>query len=106
VLVFLATFPLARGSDRAGRARRAAPRSRGRTGSVPATVLHNAPGRYRPITTAIAEALDGAREALDVVNPYVTDRRMIGRIEGAARRGVEVRLFVPAKADNWACAAA
>jgi hypothetical protein len=52
------------------------------TGSVPATVLHNAPGRYRPITTAIAEALDGARETLDVVNPYVTDRRMIGRIEG------------------------
>ena len=44
-------------------------------GSVPATVLHNAPGRYRPITTAIAEALDGARETLDVVNPYVTDRR-------------------------------
>ena len=41
-----------------------------------------------------------------MVNPYVTDRRMIGRIEGAARRGVEVRLFVPAKANNWPCAAA
>jgi cardiolipin synthase A/B len=63
-------------------------------------------GRDRPITTAIADALDGARETLDVVNPYVTDRRMIGRIEGAARRGVEVRLFVPAKAHNWPCAAA
>jgi cardiolipin synthase A/B len=73
---------------------------------VPATVLHNAPGRYRPITTAIAEAFDGARETLDVVNPYVTDRRMIGRIEGAARRGVDVRLFVPAKANNKPCAAA
>ena len=69
-------------------------------------MLHNAPGRYRPITTAIARLLDGARETLDVVNPYVTDRRMIGRIEGAARRGVEVRLFVPAKANNWPCAAA
>ena len=75
-------------------------------GEVPATVLHNAPGRYRPITDAIARLLDGARESLDVVNPYVTDRRMIRRIEHAARRGVRVRLFVPANANNWACAAA
>jgi len=40
------------------------------------------------------------------VNPYVTDRRMIGRIADAARRGAKVRLFVPAEANNWACAAA
>jgi cardiolipin synthase len=75
-------------------------------GAVPAVVLHNAPGRYRPITEAIARILDGARTTLDVVNPYVTDRGMIRRIEGAARRGVRVRLFVPANANNWACAAA
>jgi cardiolipin synthase len=75
-------------------------------GAVPATVLHNAPGKYRPITAAISALLDGARETLDVVNPYVTDRGMIGRIERAARRGVRVRLFVPANANNWACAAA
>ena len=100
-------LPLARGSDRRRTQLDALlPAPEDATGSVPATVLHNAPGRYRPITTAIAEALDGARETLDVVNPYVTDRRMIGRIEGAARRGVEVRLFVPAKANNWPCAAA
>ena len=74
--------------------------------AVPATVLHNAPGRYRPITSAIADLLDGARESLDVVNPYVTDARMIRRIADAARRGVRVRLFVPATANNWACAAA
>jgi cardiolipin synthase len=74
--------------------------------AVPAVVLHNAPGRYRPITTAIAGLLDGARTTLDVVNPYVTDRGMIRRIENAARRGVRVRLFVPANANNWACAAA
>ena len=73
---------------------------------MPATVLHNAPGRYRPITSAIADLLDGARESLDVVNPYVTDARMIRRIADAARRGVRVRLFVPATANNWACAAA
>lgn len=75
-------------------------------GPVPAVVLHNAPGRYRPITRAIEGLLDGARETLDVVNPYVTDRGMIRRIEGAARRGVRVRLFVPENANNWACAAA
>ena len=72
---------------------------------MPATVLHNAPG-HRPITSAIADLLDGARASLDVVNPYVTDARMIGRMEDAARRGVRVRLFVPATANNWACAAA
>ena len=69
-------------------------------------MLHNAPGSYRPITDAIAQLLEGARDTLDVVNPYVTDRRMIRRIEDAARRGVRVRLFVPANANNWACAAA
>ena len=31
---------------------------------------------------------------------------MIQRIANAARRGVSVRLFVPANANNWACAAA
>jgi cardiolipin synthase len=73
---------------------------------TPAVVLHNAPGRYRPITEAIARLLESARESLDVVNPYVTDRGMIRRIEDAARRGALVRLFVPANANNWACAAA
>ena len=75
-------------------------------GPVPAVVLHNAPGRFRPITAAIVARLDGAQETLDVVNPYVTDRRMIGRIVKAARRGVRVRLFVPANPNNWACGAA
>jgi cardiolipin synthase A/B len=74
--------------------------------AVAAVVLHNAPGRYRPITDAIQRLLDGAHETLDVVNPYVTDRGMIRRIEQAARRGARVRLFVPANANNWACAGA
>jgi cardiolipin synthase len=73
---------------------------------APATVVHNAPGKYRPITTAIADLLDRATGTLDVINPYVTDRGMIKRIERAARRGATVRLFVPADANNWACAAA
>jgi cardiolipin synthase A/B len=74
--------------------------------AVPAVVLHNAPRGHRSITSAVAELLDGARQSLDVVNPYVTDRPMIRRIVNAARRGVRVRLFVPADANNWACAAA
>ena len=78
----------------------------GGTDPVPARVLHNAPGGYRPITDAITHVLDTASETLDVVNPYVTDRGMIRRIERAARRGVRVRLFVPANANNWACAGA
>jgi cardiolipin synthase len=75
-------------------------------GAISATALHNAPGPYRPIATAIAELLDGARETLDVVNPYVADKAMIARIVSAARRGVRVRLFVPANPNNRACAAA
>ena len=75
-------------------------------GDIPVRVLHNAPGRFRPITQALARTLENAQETLDVVNPYVTDRGMIRRIEGAARRGVRVRLFVPENANNWACAAA
>jgi cardiolipin synthase len=77
-------------------------------GSSPVTaiVLHNAPGRFRPITTAIAELIDGAQETLDVINPYVTDRGMIVRIERTAQRGVRVRMFVPASPNNWACGAA
>jgi cardiolipin synthase A/B len=73
-------------------------------GAIPAIVLHNAPGKYRPITTAIADLFEQARESLDVVNPYVVDRRMIERIVAAARRGVAVRLFVPGKPNNWFCA--
>ena len=65
-------------------------------GPVAAVVLHNAPGRFRPITHAIAALIDRAQDTLDVVNPYVTDRGMIGRIVAAARRGARVRLFVPA----------
>jgi cardiolipin synthase A/B len=76
------------------------------SGDIPAVVRHNAPGRYRPITTAIARLFDDAVETLDVVNPYVTDRRMIRGIETAARRGVRVRLFTPANGNNWACSAA
>ena len=105
-LVFLASFRWLGGSIPSDELEPLFPELEAGPDSVPAVVLHNAPGRYRPITDAIARMLETASETLDVVNPYVTDRGMIRRIEQAARRGVRVRLFVPADANNWACAAA
>ena len=104
-LVFVATFRWLDGVILREELDELFPDDEGGPSAVPATVLHNAPG-HRPITSAIADLLDGARASLDVVNPYVTDARMIGRMADAARRGVRVRLFVPATANNWACAAA
>ena len=69
--------------------------------ALPARVLHNAPGRFRPITTRARATARRATETLDVVNPYVTDRGMIRRMLQAAERGVRVRLFVPAKVNHW-----
>ena len=105
-LVFVASFRWLGGAIPPGQLDELFPLHEGVSGSVPATVLHNAPGSYRPITAAIAQLLDNARETLDVVNPYVATRRMIRRIEDAASRGVKVRLFVPAKPNNLACATA
>ena len=105
-LVFIASFRWLRGEVDPSELDALFPALEGGAEPVPARVMHNAPGRYRPITDAIAHVLENASETLDVVNPYVTDRGMIRRIERAARRGVSVRLFVPANANNWACAGA
>jgi cardiolipin synthase len=105
-LVFLASFHWLRGEVDRAELDSLFPSLEGGSDPVPTRVLHNAPGRYRPITDAIARLLENAARTLDVVNPYVTDRGMIRRIERAARRGVRVRLFVPANANNWACAGA
>jgi cardiolipin synthase A/B len=105
-LVFLASFRWLGGEIPSGDLESLFPELEAGPDAVPAVVLHNAPGRYRPITDAIARLLESAKESLDVVNPYVTDRGMIRRIEQAARRGARTRLFVPANANNWACAAA
>jgi cardiolipin synthase len=105
-LVFVASFRWLGGRIPPSDVEPLFPRDADRSSGVPAVILHNAPGRYRPITAAIAEVIDGAERTLDIVNPYVTDRRMIRRMEAAARRGVSVRLVVPANPNNWACGAA
>jgi cardiolipin synthase A/B len=105
-LVFVASFRWLGGEVRVAELDELFPALDDGDGALRARVLHNAPGRFRPITDEIARLFDGAVETLDVVNPYVTDRGMILRIERAAARGVRVRLFVPAEANNWACASA
>lgn len=102
-LVFVASLRWLGGSIPAAEVEALFPSIAETPGAVRAVVRHNAPGPYRPITDAIASILESSHEALDIVNPYVTDRGMIRRIEQAARRGVRVRLFVPANANNWAC---
>jgi cardiolipin synthase A/B len=105
-LVFLASFRWLGGDIPLGELDALFPTPDEGDDPIPAVVRHNAPGRYRPISTAIARLFDDAVETLDVVNPYVTDRPMIRAIETAARRGVRVRLFTPANGNNWACSAA
>ena len=105
-LVFLASFRWLGGEVPVAALDALFPRLEAGDDAVRARVLHNAPGPFRPITHRDRAAVRRRGETLDVVNPYVTDRGMIRRIERAAARGVRVRLFVPAEANNWACAAA
>ena len=55
---------------------------------------------------AIGEQIDGARERLDVMNPYLTDRDMLERLLAAARRGTKVRIVVSQTSNNTAATAA
>ena len=105
-LVFVASFRWLGGAIPPGSSTSSFPSTR--TSQVPwrrpcCTTLQGAIARSRPPSRSCST---GARETLDVVNPYVADKAMIRRIEDAARRGVKVRLFVPAKPNNWACATA
>jgi len=63
-------------------------------GSTPIALAQVIPGGHVAASQALREQIDGARRRLDVMNPYVTDADMIGRILAAARRGVAVRLVV------------
>ena len=64
------------------------------------------PGGHVAASQAIREQIDGARERLDVMNPYLTDRGMIDRIVAAARRGVQVRVVVSKTSNNAQATAA
>ena len=60
-------------------------------------ILHNNPGEgHLPIRTAFREAVDGAQRRLFVISPYLADHTILRGLVAAARRGVEVRVIVPA----------
>jgi cardiolipin synthase A/B len=75
-------------------------------GSTPVALAQVIPGGFVAAAEAIREQIDGARQRLDVMNPYLTDRDMIERILAAARRGVRVRVVVFEKSNNGLATAA
>jgi cardiolipin synthase len=75
-------------------------------GSTPIALAQVIPGGHVAASQAIREQIDGARERLDVMNPYLTDRDMIDRIVAAARRGVQVRVVVSKMSNNAQATAA
>lgn len=76
-------------------------------GHAPTTVLHNVPAAgHLANTDAIERLIEGAQRRLDVMSPYTAERPMLERLMAAARRGVQVRLVVPAESNVWAAAGA
>jgi cardiolipin synthase A/B len=69
-------------------------------GRHPATILMNWPRGWRPLTDAASQLLAGARDRLDIMNPYIGDRQIIGEVVAAARRGVSVRMVVSDEAHG------
>jgi cardiolipin synthase A/B len=75
-------------------------------GETPIALAQVIPGGHVAASQAIGEQIDGARERLDLMNPYLTDRGMIDRIVAAARRGVQVRLVISKTSNNAQATAA
>ena len=71
-------------------------------GATPIVLAQCLPGGFVAAARAIAEQIAGARERLDVMNPYVTDRDMLERILAAAGNGVKVRLVISEHSNNGA----
>jgi cardiolipin synthase A/B len=75
-------------------------------GSTPIALAQVIPGGFVAASQAIREQIDGVRERLDVMNPYLTDADMVQRILAAAQRGVEVRIVVSERSNNDQASAA
>ena len=75
-------------------------------GSIPVALAQVIPGGHVAATQAIAEQIDSARERLDVMNPYVTDRAMLERILATAGRGARTRIVVSEVSNNTLATAA
>jgi cardiolipin synthase A/B len=75
-------------------------------GSTPVALAQVIPGGHVAASQAIREQIDGARERLYVMNPYLTDPDMIERILAAARRGAKTRIVVSQVSNNAQASAA
>ena len=75
-------------------------------GSTPIALAQVIPGGFVAASLATREQIDGARERLDLMNPYLTDPDTIEQVLAAARRGVRVRVVVSASSNNHAATAA
>jgi cardiolipin synthase len=75
-------------------------------GSTPIALAQVIPGGFVAATQAIQAQIEGARERLDVMNPYLTDDDMVARILAAARRAVNVRVVVSETSNNPGASAA
>jgi cardiolipin synthase len=74
---------------------------------VPMEILLNNPGEgHLPIRTAFRAAVANANRRLYVVNPYLADRGILRGLVDAAKRGVEVRVIVPADPRSLPASAA
>jgi cardiolipin synthase len=62
------------------------------------TLKMNVPGTgHHPIRDAILSSLKGARDVVDIVNPYIANPTVIRGFAAAARRGARVRVVVPSE---------
>ena len=75
-------------------------------GAIPVALAQVIPGGFLAASQATLEQIDGARERLDVMNPYLTDGDAIDRILAAARRGAKVRVVVSERSNNHMATAA
>jgi cardiolipin synthase len=76
------------------------------SGEIPVALGQVIPGGHVAASEAIREQIGNARDRLDVMNPYLTDRDMIERIVAAAQRGVKVRVVVSETSNNAQATAA
>jgi len=75
-------------------------------GTTPVALAQVIPGGFVAASRAVQEQIDGARERLDIMNPYLTDGDIVERIVAAALRGARVRVVVSQKSNNVAAMAA
>ena len=75
-------------------------------GSTPIALAQVLTGGFVAASQATLAQIEGARERLDVMNPYLTDGDAIEAIAAAARRGVRARVVVSERSNNHLATAA